>query len=280
MSRDPFRASAGDVGYAPQRWDSERFAAERDRARLSRFDDRSRDREIAIRPRARERSVDEIYERRGPRGFEEERYHSDTRYFDEPPFAREPARPRGGQSFVFEKERETFRSPSPPRRSAPRPGLLRRQSSLDTFDRRPFPARFEREEYGPPARMRDVRPPEFVRNPVPVRRALPPPSRYDREIEVADPDFYGDDNYRPYPERVREREIIRTRRRSRSRDRSVKGSVRSDSSSSRETEVVKSEFPKRGKTRMPARLVHKNAISDLGYTFIEEVRSLTTLEYA
>jgi hypothetical protein len=35
----------------------------------------------------------------------------------------------------------------------------------------------------------------------------------------------------------------------------------------------RSEFPKRGKTRMPARLVSKRAIIDLGYPFEEEVRT-------
>jgi hypothetical protein len=44
------------------------------------------------------------------------------------------------------------------------------------------------------------------------------------------------------------------------------------SSSSSDTEVsVKSEFPKKGKTRIPARLVSKRAIIDLGYPFEEEV---------
>lgn len=273
-----FRSSQPDVSFAPRggtRWDSERFELERDRARMSRFDEpRTTSREIALRPRPRERSVDDVYERRGPKGYEEVDYHRDERFYDEEPrYSREPSRPRG-QSIKIEldRERDMIRSPSPPRRAPVRPGILRRQSSLDTFDRKPFP---RREEYGPPARLRDVRPPEFAREPLPYRRALPPPRRYDREIEVAEPDFYGDDNYRPYPERVREREIIRTRRRStersKSREKSVKSS-RSSSSSSSETEVVvKDEFPKKGKTRMPARLVHKHAIIQLGYPFEEEV---------
>jgi hypothetical protein len=115
---------------------------------------------------------------------------------------------------------------------------------------------------------------------------LPPPRRYAErdfreyeEIKVAEPDFYGDEDYRGFPERVREREIIRRRRRSRSKDRSVRGSVRSDSvssSSTSEVETVRSEFPKRGKTRMPARLVSKRAIIDLGYPFEEEVCLLST----
>jgi len=33
---------------------------------------------------------------------------------------------------------------------------------------------------------------------------------------------------------------------------------------------VKSEYPKKGKTRIPARLVSKRALEDLGYPFIVE----------
>ena len=58
---------------------------------------------------------------------------------------------------------------------------------------------------------------------------------------------------------------------------SVRSSVRSSSvssessSESASTISVKSEFPKKGKTRMPARLVNKKAIRNLGYEFEEEV---------
>jgi hypothetical protein len=193
-------------------------------------------------------------------------------------------------NITIEKERERerdFYEPEPPKRSS-RPAFLRRQSSLDTFDRKPLTRFVEREEYGPPARYRqpEVRPPPLATLtpiPLPRSRGLPPPRRYaerDREyydeIEIAEPDFYGDDRYRGYPERVREREIIRKKRRSRSREsrasHSVRSSVRSSSissSSSSDTTAisVRSEFPKKGKTRMPARLVSTKAIIDLGYPF-------------
>jgi hypothetical protein len=298
-SRDPYYS--GGRGRGGERWDTERFAIERDRNRFEtrdRFEERdSRFLRSPETGRARERSVDEIYERRGPRGFEEDRYEK-REYYDEPRMERE--RPFGrdrGASIAIEREREReyYKSPSPPRRAPARPSFLRRQSSLDTFDRKPL-ARFEREEYGPPARIRerdeyreelyreDVRPPAFTPIPLPRTKALPPPRRFaDQEyreyedIRVAEPDFYGDEDYRGFPERVREREIIRRRRRS--KDRSTKaGSVRSESvasSSSSEAETVRSEFPKRGKTRMPARLVSKKAIIDLGYPFEEEVRLST-----
>jgi len=305
MSRDPYRSSGPDLPYGGrggQRWDSERFAQERERARFGGGPpgpgygerDRFEERESSFLRapgggRARERSVDEIYERRGPRGFEEDRYDS-RQYYDEPPrhghdrpFGRER-----GQSITLEKERERereFIDPDPPiRRGGNRPAFLRRQSSLDTFDRKPLTRFVEREEYGPPARYREeIRaplPPPLTPIPLPRSRGLPPPRRYaEREyedIEIAEPDYYGDDSFRGYPERVREREIIRRRRRSKDSraSHSVRGSVRSSStssSSSEETTIsVRSEFPKKGKTRMPARLVHKRAIIELGYPFEEE----------
>ncbi|KAG0649753.1 hypothetical protein D0Z07_3702 [Hyphodiscus hymeniophilus] len=297
MSRDPSYGAGRGRG---ERWDTERFAIERDRNRFGgetreRFEER--DSRFIRSPgfgRPRERSVDEIYERRGPRGFEEDKYER-REYYDEPRMERE--RPFGrdrGTSITIEKERDFYRSPSPPRRApAARPAFLRRQSSLDTFDRKPLTRFVEREEYGPPARYRerdeyreelyrdDARPPAFTPIPLPRTKALPPPRRYAErdfreyeDIKVAEPDFYGDEDYRGFPERVREREIIRRRRRSRSKgsraSHSVRGSVRSDSpssSSSSEAETVRSEFPKKGKTRMPARLVSKKAIIDLGYPF-------------
>lgn len=321
MSRDPYRSSGGDLPYGGGRgggggrWDSERFTAERDRARFGggerdRFDERDRFEErdsSFLRPapggRARERSVDEIYERRGPRGFEEDRYERRTTDYEEPRYAPERSFGRErGPSIHIEKEREReVIDREPPRRGA-RPAFLRRQSSLDTFDRKPLVRYSEREEYGPPARYREEfrAPPLPPLTPIPLPRtkALPPPRRYaEREyedIEIAEPDYYGDETFRGYPERVREREIIRTRRRSRSRSkesraesratRSVKGSVRSSSvasSSSEETTIsVRSEFPKKGKTRMPGRLVHKKAIIDLGYPFEEEVRVSVVYERA
>lgn len=295
MSRfDPYRSSAGDLGYGRagrgggERWDAERFDYERERSRLAPERERYEEREVIRDPhpprrglsRPRERSFDEVFEERGRGKFEDERLRERLYYDDEPRFEREPTRDRG-QRVVMEKEREYY-NPSPPRRAAGnRPAFLRRQSSLDTFDRKPM-VRYERREediYGPIARRE-----EFAPVPLPRARALPPPRRFEREYEdirVAEPDYYGDEEFRGVPERVREREIIRTRRRSRSRSRershrgSTRGSVRSSSvsssSSTSSKTTVRSEFPKKGKTRMPARLVSKKAIIDLGYPFEEEV---------
>lgn len=302
----PYRGrGGGGGGGGGERWDADRFAVERDRARFTggrggEFEERDSrfTSKVSFGGQARDRSVDDGYERRGgpaPR-FEDDRYERRTYYDDEPRM--EPERRTGrdrGQSITFEKERVRERdcSPSPPRRGpSGRPAFLRRQSSLDTFDRKPL-TRFApptREEYGPPARyVPDARP---VMTPIPLPRSRglgPPPRRYgDRDyyddIEIAEPDLYGDDGYRVAPERIREREVIRRRRRRNSgesrrshsrREHSHKGSVRSESdseSSASSTEVsVRSEFPKKGKTRMPARLVSERAISDLGYPFEKEV---------
>lgn len=169
--------------------------------------------------------------------------------------------------------------------------MLRRQSSLDTYDRRPRVFQ-EREEYGPPARRADYRPPPNMPIPLPRSKALPPPRMYaerEDDIQVSDPHRYGDEDFHAYPpekERITEREIVHTRRRERSRDsesrvsrrtrstrrsRSRSSSSSSSSSSSGGTSLTaKSEYPKKGKTRIPARLVSKRALIDLGYPFVEE----------
>ncbi|KAK6083935.1 hypothetical protein SCUP515_01631 [Seiridium cupressi] len=288
-----YRSSTSEL-VRGDRWDRDRFTYERDRDRYGdereRFEER--DRFVARGPggRVRETSVDERYERRAPRPWEDD-FVRDRRQPDDDYRPRRSPPPEFERKVFMEKERE-YRSPSPVRR----PGLMRRQSSLDTFDRRPAPKFYEREEYGPPARRGDYRPEPYQPIPLPRSRALPPPRVYaEREIDeirIAEPDRYGDDEFHSYPERVREREVTRTRRR---RDRSgsrssrtsrrsrahthhtgsVQSSSRSSSTSSSSssggtTVTVKSEYPKKGKTRIPARLVSKRALIDLGYPYEEE----------
>jgi hypothetical protein len=306
MSREGY--SYGGHGRG-ERWDTERFEVERDRERHgTEVREHVEERETRYSSghgggRPRERSIDEVYEREriGPRGgYEEDRYER-REYIDDGPrytrerprshertertesitmserYARERPRSRERTQNVTIEERERFYSP--PRAGPPpaRPEFLRRRSSLESFDRRPLTRFVEKEEYGPATSSYsdDPRPPPLT----PIRARGPPLRRYEEreyeEIAVAEPDHYGDEEFRGYPERVREREIIRRRRRSGSR-----GSATSSRSESVFSEVVKSEFPKRGKTRMPARLVSKRAIIDLGYTFEEEVRiAFTSLPY-
>lgn len=278
-SSQPDVGGTGYRGPTAQRWDAERFANE-----ASRYEER--DVRISTGPgrgsRIREHSTgtDEFFDRRAPHiGGGGSRYDDDM--VRERDVYREevniPIRSRK-PSMQMEREREEiherqyYKSPSPPpmRRGAARPGMLRRQSSLDTFDRKPtFPRYVETDEYGPPALRRDFRRDPIDTVPLPTSRRIgPPASRYvEKEYERVEVDGPDRTYYPPQPERVREREIIRTRRRSRSRSRSSSSSS-SSSASSRSTR--KSNMPKRGRTRMPAKLVSKRAIIELGYPFDEE----------
>ncbi|XP_044719055.1 uncharacterized protein HRG_07620 [Hirsutella rhossiliensis] len=266
---------------AGERWDRDRLMYERDRLEDDRYPMRG--------GRGRDRS-DERYDR--PR-FHDDDLVRDRRHYDDEPRP-EPRRERAPPAQEYERrtvidkerDREYYRDSSPRR-----PGFLRRQSSLDTYDRRPLRQFYEREEYPPPARREDIyrddyRAPAYTPIPLPKSRALPPPRRYpDRGFydDIADPDHYGEDEMRPYPERIRERELIRERqRRDRSREsRTTKththrSSSRSSAATSRSsssaggTTVRSSEYPKKGKTKIPARLVSKRALIDIGYPYVEE----------
>ncbi|KAH8176919.1 sulfatase domain-containing protein [Sarocladium implicatum] len=289
------------------RWDRGRFDYERER---DRYED---DRPYMRGGRARDHS-DERYDRgyAGRRPYGGDDYVRERRYHDdEPRYAPQMERRRASPSdfdrrppvMEREREREYYRDPSPRR-----PGLARRQSSLDTFDRRPLRQLYEpRDELPPPARREDIYREDFrrddyrrddfrrddlrredlrrddFREPLLPARGLPPPRRgpaeYD-DIKVAEPDHYGDDHYRPYRDRLQERELVRQRRRERSRDSHTTRShrrrshSRSSASSSRSSSsggtTIRSEYPKKGKTRIPARLVSKRALIDLRYPYEEE----------
>ncbi|KAI2628680.1 hypothetical protein GGR54DRAFT_357881 [Hypoxylon sp. NC1633] len=306
------RRSDDDLAYGDsygERWDRSRFAAESDRnrpvAERDRFEEHDRFYSRGPGGRIRETSVDERFERRPSRPWEDEPPR-EKRYYDEGPRFRRSPPPEVERRLVIDRERNRERDarpPSPPPPPPRRPGqLIRRQSSLDTFDRRPPPRFYETDDYGSSARRGEYRPEPYKPIPLPRSRALPPPRIYAErefdEIKISEPDRFGDDEYHAYPERVMEREVIKTRKRrdssGTSRDKHRGGSVRSrsmsrasttsdDSSSSGGTSVtvksaksvksvksVKSEYPKKGKTRIPVRLVSKLALYDLGYPFVEE----------
>lgn len=218
------RSDDDDLAYG-ERWDHDRLAYEKDR-----FEERDRYYARApTRERVREASVDERFvERRAPRPWEDNHVR-ERKYYDEaPPRHRSPS-PDLERSIYLEKERDReYRDPPPVRRP---PGLLRRQSSLDTFDRRPAQRLYDHDEYEPPARPRDYRPEPYEPIPLPRSRALPPPRMYAEydyeEIKVADPQRYGDDDFHAYPEHVLEREIVRTKK---ERDRSVSRTSRAPAS--------------------------------------------------
>lgn len=291
------RFSADELAYGdiPQRWDRDRF--ERIGARgppPRRFEEDYRYEE-RDRPGRRDIAVAERIDERGPSG----RFQERDRYFEEERYAPAAARPRkrtDKELFGDVDPRELAgmamtpyrrKSVSRPdldieididRRAPPRPGLLRRQSSLDTFDRRPAP-RYREEEY----RMAPYTP-----VPLPIRRAR---------------DAYEDERYRDPPEDYREVEIQRERSVHRRRpSQSVKSSKAKSVTTAKSTakstttrhtsppssessesfeEIEKEESiresiaetqrkVKKGKTRMPKRLVQREAIMDLGYPFDEE----------
>ena len=270
-----------------ERWDPERFNRERDRTERSRGPvlaerDIYEERDI-FQPRPsrgsarRENSADGFYQGgRGGRGqtvFEEKDIYRQEERFG-PPARRArppPARyydedvdsfdgsPSRGQTSPFESRRKSISIEKnyipPPRRAPPRPTIIRRQSSLDTFDRKPLP------RYGAP--WRD--PPETIVIPARSRRRISPPPRfverdYEEDIRVAEPEYYGDEDFRGY----KEREVSTVRRR---RANSELPEFQEEILEVKEEEP----FPRRGKTKMPRRLVNKMAIIELGYPFEEEV---------
>jgi hypothetical protein len=144
-----------------------------------------------------------------------------------------------------------------PYRRPPRPQYIRRQSSLDTFDRRPMP------RYGDEYRI-----PAEVPIPLPIRRHRSPPRRYRDEYEEVS--IRGEPPRGSQYEDYREVKVKRERR----GHSHAPASVRSASSSSSSFEEITVPEPpklgKKGKTRMPKRLVHKKVVIDMGLPFEEE----------
>ena len=245
------RSSGGNLAYRdPPRWDANRFNDERER-RVTEIDiTRERYDEPYRSPPPQRRAPAPVYEedrryyeedeRRGPRGTRvERRYYEEDDFFD----------PRASQGQMV-----PFRPPPRPE-AAPRPGLLRRQSSLDTFDRKPARRYQGYDDYRPPPPRQMI--------PVP-----PPPDPRRTRYEERD---YQEDDYSGGVREYREREWIsrRTRNDSRSRDRGEE----EGHDERRSEEVEEKPFPRRGKTKMPKRLIHTRVLYDLGYPYYEEVNS-------
>lgn len=253
----------GDYGGGGgERWNMERFNRERGGRQVIERD-RFEEHERYVPPRAsgHEPPVEDFHSP-PPRVAHAERFEERDRFFEEERYG-PPARRAGirQQRYYEEDDIDSFdgspgRGPEPlgrrgyeTRRAPPRPGIIRRQSSLDTFDRKPLP-RYPRE------------PPEIIPVPVPSRRRRSPP-RYERdfeEIRIAEPDYYGDEEFRGY----KEREVSTVRRR--------RGGAELEYEEKESFEVEEEEpFPRKGKTRMPGKLVNKRAIIELGYPFEMEV---------
>ncbi|OJJ46772.1 hypothetical protein ASPZODRAFT_159561 [Penicilliopsis zonata CBS 506.65] len=235
MSRHrDYRSSTGTLDSSGSRWDSERFSREHERRR-SRGPP-----PVAERPRRVEEERFEVRlrdeDRYGPPARRVDRYYEDETVV------------RGAGPMVVAYDQRRHESPPPP------PRLIRRQSSLDTFDR--VPAR-KRESYSRRAA------PMAVPVPLPPSRRRSPPRRYQEQqqdfyedIRIAEPDLYGDEEYRDFREQRR-----RSSSHGRYREKVVEEMI---------SEKVEKPYPRKGRTRMPRRLVHTQAIIELGYPFVEE----------
>ncbi len=207
---------------------------------------------------------------RGPARVEEDRihfhheeekgpghhWHRDTIFYEDEPDAAPPRAavipyrsgpPRGRRQSIH-LERELVAPAASPRVGPPpRPKFIRRQSSLDTHDRRPLPRYGDFEDVGRPVMTIPV--------PTPRRRRSPIQHYEEREYEeirVGSPDIHVvDDDY------ANVRETERTTRSYRFR--------------AHDDLDVRDPPLRRGKTRLPRRLVEKTAIDVLGYPFEEEV---------
>lgn len=250
------RNSGDDLAYGDyNRWDRDRFdrggrgpPAPPEPPRRFEEDFRFVERD---RPGRRDIIVEDRVETRGPRGRVDERERD--RIFQET-FGDRPRRRTDRELFGDVDPRELAEMAMTPYKpkAEPRPGMIRRQSSLDTFDRRRIP-RYDKEDYR-----------------LPVRRE-------EEERESSHHRGAEDESYHEI-EVKRERSVHRH-----GGKKSKAPTVASSSSSSSSAEEVekfekisrRSHSPprpgfKKGKTRMPKRMVFREAIMDLGHPFVEE----------
>ena len=291
-----FRKSTGNLALYEdepprvQRWDRDRFerarsrGAPEERIRIDeneRFGPRGggrRDLDISI--DINRGSPEPERERLPPRRrFEErDRFIEEDRYGppprrSRPEFLEEPIPPELSNRALAPYRRKSIheREYEAAARPRPRPGLIRRQSSLDTFDRRPMP-RYSGELDPPPGRG------------VPIPAPLPPRREYlEPRGRFREDDFeeieYRDSEPHWREEDYRDIRIRRERSRVRRPAKSVVSSKRSSSGSSFEEishhssppPAPASQVGKRGRTKMPKRLVKKEALAELNYPFDEEV---------
>lgn len=240
-----------DYGGGGGRWDRDRFERVRAKSRGAEVRDSYRfveDDRYNRRGSRVDIDIDESYDRRGPRGRvdvrERDRYEYDVDDYA-PPRRRRPEFLDDDMVEVRERRLAPYapryeRDEDLPYRPA-RPAYVRRQSSLDTMDRRPRP------RYGD----RDIEVDIQVR---------PPRDDYEER------DFRSDD--RRFEEDYRDVRIRRDRERSTYRMSSEKYR---EPEFSPPREVRGSRFTKRGRTRMPKRLVQKRAVVELGLPYEEDV---------
>lgn len=268
MSR---RSRYDDLAYgaddASPRWDRDRFERVRARSRGApvaeresiRFDERDYGggrKDISFsdrfdeRPRRRTDYYEDDY--MPPR-------RSRPEYLDRDPYQETAGREVAPWRHRYEAP--VYDSPAPARR----PGNIRRQSSWDAHDR-PRARYDDRGERDLDVSVRINSPPRAPDYP-PRAPDYPPP----REHRYAYPDD-DEEDYRDVRIR-REREIFRRSASRPARRRESDVSIEVDDSISHTSVREPSPPPKkikRGRTKMPKRLVHKKAIVDLGFDFVEE----------
>ena len=265
MSR--YRRTEDDLAYGnlppTERWDAGRFSRESERFRAPPVIEQRPPYESARQNKPAYYEDDRYFAEQhqsGPRGTRDRQFFEEDEYYD----------PRANQGAMI-----PFRPARPARPAAPpRPNMIRRQSSVDRldFDRRRERQYYDRDDYRPPP----PRPRQGGRN----SRVEIEINNYD-DVKVQDPDTYGDDGFREY--REREWTTSRTRNDSPSPPRrapterapteiSLRPELVEETIIRKET-IVEKPYPRRGKTRMPKRLVHTGVLRDLGYTFYEEVSS-------
>ncbi|KAL6710985.1 hypothetical protein ACN47E_006860 [Coniothyrium glycines] len=235
----------------------------------------------------RDVNIHEDRQRHGARVLERERFREDER-FGSPRSSRDQLFHEPTPSEVANQALAPYRRRSvidkdiidininERRQAAPRPqrpGYIRRQSSLDTFDRRPLPRFGEIERY---ERYEDheYRPPPNVPIPLPIReRRRSPPRRFHEEDDFEEIRFDDRGGRGREREDYREVEVQREKsrvRRSKSQAKSVRSTRSSSISSFEEIQPSRATWGKKGKTRLPKRLVKKQAVIELGYPFEEE----------
>ena len=248
-----YRSSTGDLAYhddsprRPERWDREKFERFRDR-RGSHVLERDRfvDEEVFDRPRRHRTDIFDNVSETGSRALA--------------PYRR---------TSVMEREVDL-----PAQRSA-RPRFIRRQSSLDTFDRRPLPRYGDHEREREREREHDGwRPPVNLPIPLPIRDRHRSHARRGREDDFEKESFRDMSPNQTHRDIEVHRDRKHGRRHSRSRSHAPKSVARSSSTSSSSFEEVSParDVGKRGRTRLPKRLVRKEAVVELDYPFEEEVR--------
>ncbi|KAF2763083.1 hypothetical protein EJ05DRAFT_25136 [Pseudovirgaria hyperparasitica] len=307
------RSSTGDLGHydddsRPQRWDRERFERIRSRGPESRESFRFEERDSGHGRRGYDTEIDITERNRGGRTRIEV---IDRDYEDERPTRRRPEfldRHEPTPSEVNKTALAPYRRKSiverdldPPARRPARPQFVRRQSSLDTFDRRPIARYGDREK-------EEWRPPTNVPIPLPFRerRRKPTYDDYDDYEEIRYRDYEPDSREEYRDIEIRRERSTRRRRRSGRSKRAPSSSSSSSASTQRPSVKASSvhtpsvhsvsvhhvhepsvhessvhepsvhEPPppplpgKKGRTRMPKRLVHINALIEKGYEFDDE----------